>query len=156
MNQSNLLSEKKGAVIGFVAAILVVGTLRFVLTLLGVPDEITTYSSMTGVIVIGMIYFAIACPRWNDRLLAAYVLFLPYTLVEIVTLGYTFVTGNYTIFQRHDHAFGLTVGQHLSAMVIQGLISGPLLTLGLMSGIAWIRWRVRSGSLNRRSGAPVR
>ena len=109
MNQSNLRSEKKGAVIGFAAAILVAGALRFVLTLSGVPDEITRYSSMTAVIALGMIYFAIVCPKWKDRLLAAYVLFVPYTLVVIVTLGYTFVTGNHTIFQRHDHAFGLTV-----------------------------------------------
>jgi hypothetical protein len=155
MNQPNVLSERRGAVIGFAAAIVVVGAVRFALSLSGVPDEIVTWCSMTLVITGGWIYFAIVCSRWKDRLIAAYVLFVPYTLVEIVALGYTYVTGNPSIFQRHEHAFTLTAGQHLATMVIQGLTWGPLLTFAVMSGVAWIRWKVRSGSPNRGSGAPV-
>src|ERR1700756_4967565 len=147
MNQPNLLSERRGAAAGFAAAIVVVGAIRFALSLSGVPDEIATYSSMTIVITVGWIYFAIVCPKWKDRLIAAYVLFVPYTLVEIVTLGYTYVTGNATIFQRHEHEFTLTVGQHLTTMVIQGLTWGPLLTFAVMSGLAWVIWKVRSRSV---------
>src|SRR5207237_3409741 len=113
MDQPNLLSERKGAVIGFAAAIIVVGAIRFALSLSRVPDEIVTYASMTVVITVGWIYFAIVCPKWKDRLIAAYVLFVPYTLVVIVTLGYSYVTGNATIFQRHEPEFTLPAGQHL-------------------------------------------
>jgi hypothetical protein len=89
MDQPDLLSERRGAAAGFAAAIVMVGAIRFALSLSGVPDKIATYSSMTLVITVGWIYFAIVCPKWKDRLIAAYVLFVPYTLVEIVTLGYT-------------------------------------------------------------------
>lgn len=145
MSQSSLLWEKKGTVIGFAVAVLVVGALRFGLSLAGVPDRITTFSSMTVVIIVGALYFAIVCSRWSDRLLATYALFLPYTLVDVVALGYTWLTGNPTIFQRHEHAFGLTVGEHLSAMAVSGLTTLPLSTFVLMSGIAWVYWKVRTG-----------
>lgn len=150
MYQSSLLWGKKRTVIGFVIAILAVGALRFALSLAGVPDRLTTYCSMTLVIVVGTPYFAIVCPRWSDRLLAAYVLFLPYTLVDVVALGYTWLTGNPTIFQRHEHiAFGLTAGQHLSVMLVSGLTTGPLFTFVVMSAIAWVYWKVRTGRSRR-------
>ena len=152
MHNFNLFREHRGAVTGFVLTILAVGSLRFVLTLLDVPDRITTYSSITLVILVGLIYFAFACPKWRDRLLAAYLLFVPYTFVEVVTLGYTWVTGRFTIFHRHEHAFGLTVGQHLTAMVIQGLTSGPLVSFLLMSIIAWAHLKVRLGARTSGSG----
>lgn len=143
MHESGLLPAKKAAVIGFVVAILAVGSLRFALSVSGVPDRLATYCSMTAVIVLGMIYFAIVCAKWKDRLLAAYVLFLPYTFVDVIALGYTWVTGQPTIFQRHEHAFGLTVGQHLSTMLVSGLTSGPLFAFVLMSAIGWVYWKVR-------------
>jgi len=37
----------KGAVVGFMGAILLVGLVRFGLTVSGAPDEITKYGSMT-------------------------------------------------------------------------------------------------------------
>jgi hypothetical protein len=155
MNQPNLLSERRGAVVAFAAAIVVVGAIRFALSLSGVPDQIATYFSMTLVITVGWIYFAIVCSKWKDRLIAAYVLFLPYTAVEIVTLGYTYFTGNPTIFQRHDHEFSLTAGQHLAAMVVTGLTWGPLMIFALMSGVAWVVFKIRSRSINHNSDSPV-
>jgi hypothetical protein len=74
---SNLLSTRKTAVAGFVAAILIVGVLRVTLTLSGVPDRITTFFSISVVIAVGIIYFGVTCRKWRDRMLAAYVLFVP-------------------------------------------------------------------------------
>ena len=146
MNNFSLFREHRGTVTWFVLTILGVGILRFLLSLMGVPDQLTTYSSMTVVILIGLIYFAIACRSWRDRLAAAYLLFLPYTFVEVVTLGYTRITGQFTIFHRHEHALGLTVGQHLGVMVIQGVTLGPAVSFLLMSVIAWARLKLTLGA----------
>jgi len=79
---------------GFVAAILIVGFLRVTLTLSGVPDRFTTFFSISVVIAVSMIYFGVTCRQWRDRVLAAYVLFVPYTLIAVPALGYTWVTVN--------------------------------------------------------------
>jgi small basic protein len=91
---SDLHSTRKTAVPGFVAAILIVGFLRVTLTLSGVPDRFTTFFSISVVIAVSMIYFGVTCRQWRDRVLAAYVLFVPYTLIAVPALGYTWVTVN--------------------------------------------------------------
>ena len=58
---SLLFSTRKTAVAAFIAAILIVGVLRVTVSLAGVPDRITTFLSMSAVIVVGMIYFGIMC-----------------------------------------------------------------------------------------------
>ena len=144
MNDSRLLSTRKSAVIGFAAAILTVGGLRFALTLSGVPDRLTTYSSMSVVILAGIIYFGIICTTWKDRLLAAAALYLPYTLVAVIGLGYTWETGRRTIFQPHEHMFGLSAGQHLAVMGIGGVTFEPLIGMVLMAGVGWLYRKIRS------------
>ena len=64
---SNLLSTRKTAVVGFIATILIVGVLRVILTLSGVPDRITTFFSISVVIAVGMIYFGVSCPGRSSR-----------------------------------------------------------------------------------------
>ena len=141
---SHLLSTRKTAVVGFVAAILIVGVLRVTLTLSGVPDRITTFFSITVVIVVGMIYFGVTCRKWRDRMLAAYVLFVPYTLIAVPALGYTWVTGVPTIFQRHEHSMtGLTIGQHFATMLIGGFTIEPLAAFALMSLVGLIALVIR-------------
>src|SRR5262245_13397715 len=136
---SHLLSTRKTAVVGFVAAILIVGVLRVTLTLSGVPDRITTFFSISVVIAVGMIYFGVTCREWRDRMLAGYVLFVPYTLIAVPALGYTWVTGVPTIFQRHEHSMtGLTIGQHFATMLIGGFTIEPLAGFAFMSLVGLI------------------
>src|SRR5262245_35787325 len=113
---STLFSTRKPAVTAFIAAILIVGVLRVTMSLAGVADSITTFFSISVVILAGMIYFGIVCREWRDRLLAAYALFVPYTIIGVLALGYTWITGVPTIFQRHELSMtGLTVGWHMTA-----------------------------------------
>jgi hypothetical protein len=141
---SHLFSTRKTAVIAFVAAILIVGISRLTLSLAGVPDSMTTFLSISVVISVGMIYFGIVCTTWRDRLMAAYVLFVPYTLIAVTALSYTWITGVSTIFQRHEHSMtGLTVGWHTAVMFIGGFSFEPLLGFAFMSLIAGLAWIFR-------------
>ena len=139
-----LLSTQRTAVIVFVAAILTVGILRVTLSLAGVPDQITTFFSITVVLVAGILYFGITSREWRDRMQAAYVLFVPYTLIAVPALGYTWITGVPTIFQRHEESMtGLTIGQHFTAMLVGGFTIEPLAAFAFMSLITFIAVRVR-------------
>jgi hypothetical protein len=142
---STLFSTRKPAVTAFVAAILIVGALRVTLSLAGVPDRITTFFSITLVISVGLIYFGIVCRQWRDRVFAAYALFVPYTAIAVLALGYTWITGVPTIFQRHELSMtGLTVGWHMAVMFIGGFSLEPLFGFAFMSLIALIAgWFVR-------------
>jgi hypothetical protein len=140
----SLLSSRRTAVVTFVFAILGVGLTRFALTLLGVPDRITTFFSISAVIGVGLLYFGLTCEKWRDRMIAAYVLFVPYTVIAVTALGYTWITGQPTIFQRHEHSMtGLTVGPHFTVMLIGGFSIEPWAAFAFMSLIAWIAMWVR-------------
>jgi hypothetical protein len=144
MASSSLLSSKRTAVVAFVFAILAVGLTRFAMTLLGVPDRITTFFSISVVIGAGLLYFGLTCDRWRDRMIAAYVLFVPYTVIAVTALGYTWITGQPTIFQRHEQSMmGLTVGKHLAVMLIGGFSLEPWAAFAFMSLLAWIALMVR-------------
>jgi len=144
MESASPLSSKRTSVVAFALAILVVGLTRFALTLLGVPDRITTFFSISVVIGVGLFYFGLTCDKWRDRMVASYVLFVPYTLIAVTALGYTWITGNPTIFQRHEHSMtGLTVGPHFAVMLIGGFSVEPWAAFAFMSLIAWIAWIVR-------------
>lgn len=141
---STLFSTRKPAVMAFIAAIVIVGVLRLILSLAGVSDSITRFFSISVVILAGMIYFGAVCTEWRDRLMAAYVLFLPYTVIAVLALAYTWITGVPTIFQRHEHSMtGLTVGWHMAAMFIGGFSFEPLLAFALMTLIAVVVGLVR-------------
>ena len=139
MMGSQLISNRRPAVAAFVSTILVVGLSRLGLSLAGVPDRITTFLSISVVILAGVVYFGATCSQWRDRYLAAYVLCVPYTLIAVSALGYTWITSHPTIFQRHEHSMtGLTVGPHLIVMLVGGFTFEPLILFGLMSLIGWV------------------
>ena len=115
------------------------GFLRFGLSLSGVPDSVTTFFSITVVMIVATLYFGFTASGWKEMFVAAYAVILAYTFVTAIALGYTVVTGQYTIFQPHEHAFGITAGWHLAAMVGSGVSFEPLMMFGLMWLIAWIR-----------------
>ena len=128
----------------FIAAILVVGMIRFALSVSGVPDTTVKYVSMTVVIAVGMVYFAVTCKTWKQRMKAAYLLILPYMVVEAFALGYTLVTRKPTIFHAPQYSFGTTPGLHFIGHVIGGVTWEPLSLFVVMQVIGFVASRALS------------
>jgi hypothetical protein len=138
-------ASRRKPILYFVIAILAVGFLRFGLSLAGVPDEIATYCSITAVLGIGTAYFGLTSSGWKELFVASYAMTLAYTFVAVIALGYTVVTGQHTIFQRHEHAFGMDAAWHLASMVGSGISFEPLFIFGVM----WLIHRVRTFTQQR-------
>ena len=122
----------KGAIVGFMVAILLVGLVRFSLTVSGAPDEVTKYASMTVVILAGCVYFGAASLPWKELLPVSYLLILPYMAVELGGIGYTWATGKTTIFHVPQYSFGLEVDLHFWGHLVGGLTWEPLLLFLVM------------------------
>lgn len=138
----------KGAVVGFMGAILLVGLVRFGLTVSGVPDEITRYGSMTVVILVGCVYFGAAGLSWKDLAAISYLLILPYIAVELGGIGYTWATGKTTIFHVPQYSFEMPVNVHFWVHLVAGLTWQPLalfVAMLLVRAVSrrWTSWRQR-------------
>ena len=120
----------------FIIAIALMGIVRFILSVSGVPNEVTKYFSMTAIMTVGSIYFAIATATHKQRFIAAYLLVLPYLTVEILALGYTWATGRQTIFHAREYSFGTSIGVHTIGHLVGGLTWEPL-TVFLIMEIIW-------------------
>lgn len=118
------------------AGIAGVGVLRFILTIAGLPDSVVKYASMTVLILAGTMYFAIATKSHKERLFAAYMLILPYLVIEVAALGYTWATGQQTIFHSKDYSLGFSIAQHTLGHLVGGLSWEPL-TLFLFMELLW-------------------
>lgn len=130
------------------AAILVVGSIRFGLTVSGAPDEVTKFASMSVVILAGCLYFGVADRSWKELLLISYLLILPYMAVELGGIGYTWATGKTTIFHVPQYSFGLEVDRHFWGHLVGGLTWEPVsLFLAMLIARAlsrvWTSWRAR-------------
>jgi len=123
----------------FIAAIAAMGVLRFVLDRHGVPIETVKYFSMTAVMIIGSIYFAVATTTHKERLKAAYLLVMPYMTVEVLALGYTWASGRQTIFHAKEYSFGTTIGLHTIGHFVGGLTWEPLFGFLVME-VIWIAY----------------
>jgi hypothetical protein len=121
---------------GFMAAIAGVGVLRFILTVAGLPDSSVKYVSMTVLILAGTVYFAFATGSHKERLYASYLLILPYLIIEVAALGYTWATGQQTIFHAKEYSFGVSIAQHTLGHLVGGLSWEPL-TLFLFMELLW-------------------
>jgi hypothetical protein len=122
----------------FIGAIVLVGAIRFGLTISGVPDDVTKYASMTVVILVGSIFFAITEPARKERLKSAFLLVLPYMLIEVFAIGYTWASGRPTIFHSPEYNFGTTLPVHLVGHFIGGLTWEPLMvfvTMEIVRGV---------------------
>ena len=126
---------------GFIAAIVLMGVLRFVLSLADLPDSAVKYASMTVVILVGAVYFAIVSQTHLERLKEAYLLLLPYMIVEVAALSYTWITGDQTIFQADAYNFGFDIKKHTLGHLVGGFTWEPLSTFVFME----IVWLVRAG-----------
>ena len=128
---------QRAAMKGFIATIFVLGIIRFVLTASGVPDAIVKFSSMTVAIAAGTIYFALTTDSHKERLRASFLLMIPYMIIEVAALGYTWATGRQTIFHTHDYSFGMPIAQHTVGHLIGGLTWEPL-TAFLLMEVIWV------------------
>jgi hypothetical protein len=120
----------------FIAAIAVVGVVRFVLSVSGLPDSTVKYVSMSVVIMLGTIYFGLTSRTHKSRLKDAYLLILPYLVVEVLALGYTWATGRRTIFHAEEYSFGTSIGAHTIGHLVGGLTWEPLF-LFLVMEVIW-------------------
>ena len=119
-----------------ITAIAAVGAIRFALTVAGLPDSVVKYASMTAIIAAGAIYFAVTSLTWRSRLKAAYLLILPYVVVEACALGYELATGRHTIFHAPQYSFKSPLKVHFIGHLIGGLTWEPL-SLFLLMEIIW-------------------
>lgn len=126
---------------GFITAIAAVGVIRFVLSVAGLPNSTVKYVSMTVVILAGAVYFAVTTPTHKSRLKAAYLLILPYLVVEVLALAYTWITGHGTIFHAPEYSLGYGIAAHTLGHLAGGLTWEPLMLFVLME----IVWGIYSG-----------
>ena len=121
---------------GFITAIAAVGAIRFILSVSGLPDSTVKYVSMSVIIMIGTIYFALTTPTHKGRLKDAYLLILPYLVVEVLALSYTWITGHRTIFQADEYSMGFGIAEHTIGHLVGGLTWEPLALFVIME-ILW-------------------
>ena len=119
----------------FIVCVLAMGVLRFLLSIAGIPDGTVKYFSMTAVIAVGALYFALATRSHRERLQAAFLLVVPYMIVEVGTLAYTWATGHQTIFHSNDYSLGFSIAAHTIGHFVGGLTWEPLFLFLLMEVI---------------------
>lgn len=124
----------------FIVAITVMGVVRFALDRSGVSWNVVKYFSMSAIIFAGTLYFAIKSATHRDRLKNSYLLILPYMVIEVLALGYTWFSGQQTIFHAREYSFGMSVTLHTIGHFVGGLTWEPLF-LFLVMEIVWLGYR---------------
>ena len=120
----------------FMSLIGAMGVLRFVLTIAGLPNSMVKFASMTAIMIAGTFYFAVVTATHKDRLKAAYLLVVPYMVIEVAALGYTWATGYQTIFHAQEYSLGYGIALHTIGHLVGGLSWEPLFIFGIME-IVW-------------------
>jgi hypothetical protein len=130
----------------FVAAILVVGTVRFFMTVNGVADSLTRWSSMTAVVGAAILLLGPRLTTHRERWIVAFALIVPYMFVETCALGFTWFTGTTTIFHSPAYSLGTPLPVHFFGHIVGGVTWEP--------AVVWLAlWTV--GSLYRRLIRPA-
>src|SRR5437773_12577960 len=120
----------------FIVAIAVMGVIRFILDADGVPKDVVKYFSMSAIMMIGSVYFAIATATHKERLKASYLLVMPYMTIEVLALSYTWATGRQTIFHTAEYSMGFGIAAHTIGHLVGGLTWEPLFVFLLME-LVW-------------------
>jgi len=120
----------------FIGLIAAVGVIRFVLTMARVSNDVVKYASMTVIIMAGSLYFGFVSSTHKQRLKAAYLLILPYMLVEVAALSFTWATGRPTIFHAPEYSMGFGIVVHTLGHLAGGLTWEPLMVFVVME-IVW-------------------
>ena len=134
-----------------ILAIAGMGVLRFILDISGLPIQVVKYFSMTAIMLVSSIYFAIATTTHKERLKAAYLIVMPYMIVEVLALGYTWASGRQTIFHAAEYSLGTSIGVHTIGHLVGGLTWEPFIMF-LMMEIIWVVY-TRGRSLFRAKAA---
>jgi len=121
----------------FIAAIAAMGVARFTLDRMGMSRDVVKYFSMSAIILAGTIYFAFTTKTHKERLKSAYFLILPYMVVEVLALGYTWATEQQSIFHAAEYSFGTSAGVHTIGHLVGGLTWEPLSVFVVME-ILWL------------------
>src|SRR5215813_14068242 len=108
----------------FMAAIAVMGVIRFVLTTAGLPNAAVKFASMTVIMIVGTLYFAVVSLTHKER-------------IKVAALGYTWASGRQTIFHAQEYSFGVGVGAHTIGHLVGGLTWEPL-SIFLVMEIIWL------------------
>jgi hypothetical protein len=132
MTQVKALIAKQDQVWWFVGAIVLVGAIRLGLTLAGASNAATKFASMSAVIFVACIYFGKKPQSFRERVVVSYLLILPYMLVEVIGLGYTWASGRTTIFHAPEYSFGTSIDQHFWGHIVGGLTWEPVFLLLIM------------------------
>ena len=125
MEELKALIEKQRQAWWFVGAIMLVGGIRFTLTLIGLPNAVTKFASMSAVILVACFYFGWKTRSAKERLIISYLVILPYMLVELIGLGYTWASGRETIFHAPEYALGSSINLHFWGHLVGGLTWEP-------------------------------
>ena len=133
-----------GALPIFVAAVFGAGSVRFGLSLSGVDTNLTRYASMTVVITVAILYFAVRETQRPERLIISYALIAPYMLVETLSLGYTWRTGTATIFHTPPYDVGVEISVHFWGHLVGGLTWEPVFVFLLISVCSMVRRRIHA------------
>jgi hypothetical protein len=120
----------------FMAGVFGMGILRFILTVIGLPDSTVKYFSMTAVILLGALYFVVTTDTHRERLHAAFFLIIPYMIIEVGALAYTWGTGHQTIFHSEEYSLGFSIVLHTLGHLAGGLTWEPLF-LFLFMEVVW-------------------
>jgi hypothetical protein len=62
---------------------------------------------------------------------------MPYMIVEVAALTYTWISGRNTIFHTPGHSFNTTIAQHTLGHIAGGLTWEPLMTFAV-SEFVWL------------------
>lgn len=122
---------------GFVIAIASVGILRFALDLAGLPHQTVKFFSMSAIMTAAAVYLAIEAPTHKKRLVAAYWIVLPYMVIEVLALTFTWISARATIFHTSEYSFGTTIAVHTLGHLIGGLTWEPL-SIFLFMELIWL------------------
>ena len=125
----------------FIVAIAVMGVVRFILDVNGLPKDVVKYFSMTAIMIIGSVYFALATATHKDRLKDSFLLVMPYMVIEVIALTYTWTTGHQTIFHTAEYSMGTSIAVHTLGHLIGGFTWEPLIVFAQMELI----WAVYAG-----------
>src|SRR5262245_28967066 len=116
----------------FIAAIAVMGVIRFALAMAGVPNDVVKFASMSVILMVGALYLADVSTTHKERLKAAYLLVLPYMIIEVAALSFIWITGRQMIFHTQEYSFGMGIGVHTIGHLIGGLTWEPLFLFLIM------------------------
>lgn len=140
--------------------IVVVGIVRLALSLAGVPNETAKWFSVTGVLLIGIVYFAIRDHTGGfgsyKQLLPLYLLqWLVATAIIVAAIVLAIFTGTDNIYSAPEYSGGADgkTWFHVGAHVVLGTTVGPLVSWLVGALVLFVTKKVGPGGKETKSAA---